>query len=440
MKVWNEEAEVVRRLALGAIVGFLIAINSDILGRAGLLAVFVGGYFSIDVLEALLYRFKKNSYLMRQRDKGELYTQVSMTRKDNDELVKAGFETYKDEKVFLSDAKPPKNPPVYVTTGTTTGRVGADEYWKNFKGKGVKVCVLDTGVDKNHLMMRGQVIAEKIFFKSRIGRTGKDWTPTDYNNHGTWVASALAGKLFKKPHTSGIRTFRGIAPEAKIINAKVLNKSGRGFASSVLYGMDWACQQGADIVSASIGMGGHYQPIIDTIHTLQKKYGTIFVFSAGNAGERGGLSCPAYDPEIIAVGSIALKNPHDGFVADFSSRGNPDEKVERNIKPDFVTYGGSMQKVTKKNRLQPHYNMEWLISACSSKKGDGVKATKGMIGTSMATPLISGMIALLMSRYGKQTQKFYKTKLAKMSTQVIGQPKGKNRNSGYGAPDLRKDV
>ncbi|MFD6983436.1 S8 family serine peptidase, partial [Streptomyces sp. NPDC059956] len=123
----------------------------------------------------------------------------------------------------------------------STKQIGADRAWQaGFDGKGVKIAVLDTGVDKTHADLKTQVVGEKNFSDSP--------DTADRVGHGTHVASIAAGT----GAASG-GALKGVAPGAKVISGKVLDDRGYGSDSAVIAGMEWAVAEGADIVNLSLG-------------------------------------------------------------------------------------------------------------------------------------------------------------------------------------------
>src|SRR5690606_38863081 len=124
---------------------------------------------------------------------------------------------------------------------TSVGQIGTPKAWSaGYDGKGVKIAVLDTGVDAKHPDLKNKVIAARNFTSSP--------NAGDKVGHGTHVASIAAG--------SGARSggrYKGVAPGAKILNGKVLDDDGFGDDSEILAGMEWAVQQGADVINMSLG-------------------------------------------------------------------------------------------------------------------------------------------------------------------------------------------
>ncbi|MGC5568980.1 S8 family peptidase, partial [Streptomyces sp. FR-108] len=145
-------------------------------------------------------------------------------------------------------------------------QIGADKAWAaGFDGKGVRVAVLDTGVDANHDDLKGQVVAAKNF------STAAD--ASDKYGHGTHVASIVAGTGVKSAGK-----FKGVAPGAELLNGKVLDDDGYGEDSGILAGMDWAAEQGADVVNLSLGGGDtpDIDPLEAQVNKLSKEKGILF--------------------------------------------------------------------------------------------------------------------------------------------------------------------
>ncbi|WP_314622976.1 S8 family peptidase, partial [Streptomyces stackebrandtii] len=149
--------------------------------------------------------------------------------------------------------------------------------WESgYDGTGVKIAVLDTGVDKTHDDLRTQVVGEKNFSASpdAVDRVG----------HGTHVASIAVGTGAK----SG-GTYKGVAPGAKVISGKVLDDDGYGDDSAVIAGMEWAAAEGADVVNLSLGSGDTpgIDPVEATVNKLTAEKGILFAVAAGNDGRFG---------------------------------------------------------------------------------------------------------------------------------------------------------
>ncbi|HJV47460.1 MAG TPA: S8 family serine peptidase, partial [Bacillota bacterium] len=166
--------------------------------------------------------------------------------------------------------------------------IGADKaHNENLDGKNIKIAILDTGVS-NHPDLN---IASGVSFVEESD------TNTDSNGHGTMVAGVIAALENKE----GIV---GVAPRADIFSVKVLDSQGSGSYSQVIEGIDWAIQNGMNIISLSLGGTIDSQALHEAIQKATSK-GILVVAAAGNngAGEETELY-PALYPEVISVGAI----------------------------------------------------------------------------------------------------------------------------------------
>lgn len=239
---------------------------------------------------------------------------------------------------------------------------------ENLTGKGVSVAVIDTGIDPDHSSFSGDVEFQKDF-------TGSDNDPYDYNGHGTHVASLAIGNDEKNP---------GVAPEADVMNMKVLNENGTGLMSDVMAGIDEAVQQDADIMVLSLGAQVETCDGTDMLsQTVDSavEQGVAASIAAGNTGpESGTITVPACSKKGFAVGATGI---NDESVADYSSRG---PTADGRVKPDVVAPGTGIE---------------------GAEAGtDSGYTTKS--GTSMAAPYVAGQMALLVeSDSSAQSSDYY---------------------------------
>lgn len=170
-------------------------------------------------------------------------------------------------------------------------------------GKGVKIGVLDTGVDMAHPDIGRNV-------KSAINAIADVASARDDNGHGTHVCGTIAALR------NGVGVV-GVAPEASVYSVKVLDSRGSGKLSSLAQGMEWCIKQQVRVVNLSLSANRDNQTFRDVVQR-SRKAGITMVCAAGNSGPSPNtVGYPAKYIETIAVAAISDKDA----VADFSSRG-----------------------------------------------------------------------------------------------------------------------
>ncbi|SDU64863.1 Serine protease, subtilisin family [Jiangella alkaliphila] len=248
-------------------------------------------------------------------------------------------------------------------------QIGAPQAWEDgYAGAGAVIAVLDTGVDATHPDLAGQVVAERNFSMSADA--------VDRDGHGTHVASTAAGT-----GAASNGSFRGVAPEAKLISGKVLDDYGFGQVSDLIAGMEWAVEQGADVVNVSLGTEptDGQDPASLAVDRLTEESGALFVIAAGNFGDGPEtVTSPAAADAALAVGAV----DGDDVLAPFSSRGP--RLADGAIKPEITAPGVA------------------ITAARSTTIDDGGgddETYRSMSGTSMATPHVAGAAAILAGQY-----------------------------------------
>jgi subtilisin family serine protease len=230
-------------------------------------------------------------------------------------------------------------------------------------GRNVTVAVLDTGVDETHPDLRGRQAAERDF-------TGEN-TTADHDGHGTHVAGILAGD-----GTASDGTYRGVAPNATYLDVRVLGSFGGGRLSDVIDGLEWATDRGADVASLSLGAPTGTPRADDLLAAAvadATAQGTLVVAAAGNGGPTAlTVGTPGIAADALTVGAT---NRSGTGVAGFSSRGPTPGLF---VKPDVVAPGTA---VTSAAAAAPYPNRSYVE----------------LSGTSMATPVVSGVAALVLA-------------------------------------------
>lgn len=221
-------------------------------------------------------------------------------------------------------------------------------------GKGVRVAHLDTGVDGKHPALKKAIGSFGEF--DMIGElVDPSPDPFDTGDHGTHTAATIAGR-----ETGGKKV--GVAPGAELSSAIVVE--GGEVVARVLAGMDWALTQGVRVLSMSLGFRGWWEDFIPITQILRSQ-NILSVIAVGNEGP-GTSRSPGNYPEVLSVGAI---DKHKS-IAPFSSS-QKFKRADNPIVPDLVAPG---------------------VDIMSAKPGGGYQS---MDGTSMATPHIAGLAALL---------------------------------------------
>ncbi|MEU4091693.1 S8 family serine peptidase [Streptomyces sp. NPDC026673] len=266
----------------------------------------------------------------------------------------------------------------------TTAQIGAPAAWAaGGTGTGVRVAVLDSGVDTTHPDLAQRIVATRSFVP------GED--VVDRNGHGTHTASTVAGT----GAASGGKE-RGVAPGADLLVGKVLGDNGSGPISGIIAGMEWAARtEHAKVVNMSLGTPAwHTQddPLSQAVNRLSAETGALFVIAAGNTGNTPySVTAPGTADAALTVGAV------DGsdHLADFSSAGprlNDDA-----LKPDLTAPGVD------------------VLAARSQHMNDGGEGYyRSDSGTSMAAPHVAGAAVLLAQKHPKWTGRQIKDAL--MST------------------------
>ncbi|WP_338782825.1 S8 family serine peptidase [Streptomyces sp. DG1A-41] len=268
-------------------------------------------------------------------------------------------------------------------------QIGAPTAWKaGYDGKGVKVAVLDTGIDATHPDLKGKILKAKDF--SGSGSTD------DRQGHGTHVASTIVGSGAK----SG-GTYKGVAPGAELMVGKVLDDTGFGDDSDIIAGMQWAVAQGAKVVNMSLGDVDtpDVDPLEKAVNDLSASSGALFVIAAGNSGPSDTtLGSPG---SAAAALTVAAVDRHDE-IASFSSRG---PTVDGRLKPDIAA---------------PGVDIIAAKAAHGTEGNDEAPGYVSMSGTSMATPHAAGAAAILAQEHPGWTGERLKAALTASTRGLTG--------------------
>src|SRR6266550_414513 len=262
--------------------------------------------------------------------------------------------------------------------------VDASQAWSGATGRGVTVALMDTGIAR-HPDLDGSVIARMDFVNDGA-------TLLDPSGHGTFVAGLIAAHG---------ETFKGVAPDAKLVSLRVLDQNGKGTMHSVLAAFDWLLQNRAQmhikVLNLSFGApqrSSYHRELLAGVVESAWFAGITVVAAAGNDGPAAGtVSMPGADPFVVTVGSFADQGTlatNDDRESVFSSRGPTRDGF---AKPDVLAPG------------------EHIVSlrvpgvALDREEGRDVPVTlyARLTGTSASTAMVAGAAADILeahSRYG----------------------------------------
>ena len=285
-------------------------------------------------------------------------------------------------------------------------QIGGPAAWQaGYTGKGVRVAVLDTGVDATHPDLAGAVALAQNFTDDPDTR--------DTVGHGTHVASTIAGS----GAASGGK-YRGVAPDASLLIGKVCQENGCP-DSAILAGMQWAAEQHATVANLSLGGpdDADLDPLEEAVNTLTAQSGTLYVIAAGNDGPAAHtVSSPGSADAALTVGAVDRSDA----IAPFSSRGP--RTGDDAVKPDLTAPGVGIV----------------AARAAGTSEGSPVGDTyTALSGTSMATPHVTGSVALLAQEHPGWTAAQYKDTLMAAARPA---PDQRVTDQGAGRVDVARAV
>jgi serine protease AprX len=296
---------------------------------------------------------------------------------------------------------------------STTAYMGAQSWWDaGYTGRGIDVAVIDTGVAPvQGLDAPGKLVyGPDLSFESQA----PNLTNLDTNGHGTFMAGLIAGN-------DGM-SYRGVAPDARIISLKVGSTDGAADVTQVIAAIDWVVQHAHDpgfnirVLNLSYGTNSVQKAGVDPLSFAVEqawKQGIVVVAAAGNTGyQRGsgapGLADPAYNPYVIAPGATLASakpgTPSDD-VAPFSASSSGAGGCKN---PDLLTPGSHLQGLRVPGSYIDAHHSEGVIDS---------RFFRGS-GTSQAAAVMSGAIALVLQKYPTLTpdgvKRFFVTNAVKL--------------------------
>ena len=288
--------------------------------------------------------------------------------------------------------KPPKDDPTPEPSEVlewNVDQIDAEKAWSYSTGAGSKVAVVDTGIDKDHPDLAENIAGGRNYVrKGRKLSTGK-WD--DDNGHGTHVAGIIAAL----DNEIGVI---GVAPEAQLYGVKVLDSRGNGWMGDLIAALEWAVTNNMDVVNMSLS-ASEGDPLLESACQSAADAGILLVAASGNNG--GQVQFPAQYGSVIAVGAT---NSSDQ-VTSWSNKGSSLEIVAPGLSVRSTWKGGSYETLD---------------------------------GTSMATPHVAGVCALMRGLPESLAPEDPRTQLQITADDLYAE--GRDTTSGFGLVDAEEAV
>ncbi len=293
-----------------------------------------------------------------------------------------------------------KDIPVRACDNESNQAINVPQVWSElgYTGEGVVIAIIDTGVDTTHICFSGSKFEKGYDF------VNNDDDPYDDHHHGTHCASIAAANSDE---------IKGVAPDARIMPVKVLGSNGDGISSDAIAGIEFAVDpdnntetnDGAQILSLSLEGEGHPDDAMSTAIDNAVENGAICVVSAGNSGNsKYTINSPGCARKALTVGSCN----NNGITSSFSSRGPT--PVTQAIKPEISAPGENIYAAIPGNKYE------------------------NLSGTSMATPHVAGLAALVKQKNGNFDAEQIMSTIIQSAQRVSGEV----LNEGYGMIDAYK--
>ncbi|MEA3200852.1 MAG: serine protease AprX [Thermoplasmata archaeon] len=309
--------------------------------------------------------------------------------------------------------------PMYLMLKDSVPLIGAPQVWKDYgaTGKGQTVAIIDDGAFEQHPDFKDKIVDH--FDAGGIAPTGPGGitvvAPAGTEGHGTHVAGIAVGG---GGQSGGL--YKGVAPDASFVNVKVFTAANSTTASVVLKGLDWVLDhmKSDNIRVATMSLGGTPSDGNDAIcqgvnQAVEK--GLVIVAAAGNAGPGPQtITAPGAAANAITVGAVDKQKR----IAGYSSRG---PTVATHLqKPDIVAPGSDITSTVPPSTSS--------VSGLFGQQSAGFYGT--LSGTSMATPHVAGVVALMLQVNPQLTPQDVK-KILLVTAQDLG-PKGRDNDTGFG--------
>ncbi len=314
--------------------------------------------------------------------------------------------------------------------------VNASAAWQsNYTGSGIGVALIDSGVNSHpDLMTTGLLPLSRVVYNQSF--VPGDSNSADAYGHGTHIAGLIAGSGASSTGPIFSQTFKGIAPGAHIVNLRVLDANGSATDSTVIAAINQAIalksKYNIRVMNLSLGRAVYESYKLDPLCIAVEKAwqsGIVVVVAAGNNGRYlptsgyATVNSPGNDPYVLTVGSMKpMGTPQrgDDLIASYSSKGPT--VIDHVVKPDVVAPGNLLVSTETSNTTLYNTETSNQIPYSSYIYGGSSSPSKNyfeLSGTSMATGVVSGMVADLLQAHSTLTPDQVKARLMKTASKTF---------------------
>ncbi len=261
-------------------------------------------------------------------------------------------------------------------------------------GAGIRVCVCDTGIDSDHVMY-----ASRIDTAAGFDFHNNDPDPEDDNGHGSHVSGIAVGGVGLNVDFgcgAGPQALQGMAPAATLIGAKILNSGGGGFDSNIIAGIDYCADQSpsggrADVINLSIGTGNFTSGACTHSWAVASNNavanGVVVVAASGNENNSNSMGSPACGADVIAVGAV--------YKADYPTC---EDNTTNWLWGSCNDFGPVQDQIVCFSNESDFLDVSAPgANVWSASNAAGGSSITGKSGTSMASPMVAGLAALILS-------------------------------------------
>jgi serine protease AprX len=316
--------------------------------------------------------------------------------------------------------------PMLPTLDYSNEAVNAPVAWSSgWDGTGIGVAVIDSGIYSHPDLLSAQGQSRVVYRESFIGGVQYD----DFG-HGTHVAGIIAGTGATSNVPGSSHVLRGIAPNANLLDLRVLDQNGSSSDSVVIAAIQEAVNlkntYNVRVMNLSLGRQIYESCAIDPLCEAAEaawSSGIVVVVAAGNLGRNGysTVLSPGNSPHAITVGAMKTLETYprnDDLIASYSSKGPT--YIDMTVKPDVVAPGNLVVSLLAPGSTLANTYPENIVGpSYYSASSTGTPQYMRLSGTSMATPVVSGTVALMLQKDPSLTPDSVKARLMKTATKTF---------------------